>query len=66
MPFLQTLGGGSVSGFRITNNEYEPDVSLLEELNTFGLILMDINIKHMFVDNGNLTFTKPRALSLLH
>ena len=26
MPFLQTLGGGSVSGFRVTNNAYEPDV----------------------------------------
>ena len=69
MPFLQTLGGGSVSGFRILNNEFEPDVEATGGIEYVWFDTDGYKHKtHMFVDNGNLTFTKadgPIAFALV-
>ena len=69
MPFLQTLGGGSVSGFRVTNNEYEPEV---EATGGIEYVWFDSNgykhKTHMFMDNGNWVCTKnngPIAFALV-
>ena len=69
MPFLQTLGGGSVSGFRILNNEFEPDVEATGGIEYVWFDTDGYKHKtHMFVDNGTLTFTKadgPIAFALV-
>ena len=69
MPFLQTLGGGSVSGFRVLNNEYEPEV---EATGGIEYVWFDTNgykhKTHMFMDNGNWVCTKnngPVAFALV-
>ena len=69
MPFLQTLGGGSVSGFRVLNNEYQPDVAASGGIEYVWFDSDGYKHKtHMFMDNGTLTFTKadgPIAFALV-
>ena len=69
MPFLQTLGGGSVSGFRILNTEYEAEVEATGGIEYVWFDSDGYKHKtHMFMDNGPLTFTKadgPIAFALV-
>ena len=69
MPFLQTLGGGSVSGFRVTNNEYEPEVEATGGIEYVWFDTDGYKHKtHMFMDNGNWVCTKnngPVAFALV-
>ena len=59
MPFLQTLGGGSVSGFRVLDSSYTPDVEA-----TGGTIYVWFDSDgykhktHMFTENGTWSCTK--------
>ena len=69
MPFLQTLGGGSVSGFRVTNNEFEPEVEATGGIEYVWFDSDGYKHKtHMFMDNGNWVCTKnngPIAFALV-
>ena len=69
MPFLQTLGGGSVSGFRILNNEFEPEVEATGGIEYVWFDTDGYKHKtHMFMDNGNWVCTKnngPIAFALV-
>ena len=69
MPFLQTLGGGSVSGFRILNNEFEAEVEATGGIEYVWFDTDGYKHKtHMFMDNGQWNCTKadgPIAFALV-